>query len=56
MKARVDHCVVDMDGSPFADESEAKQAFIDHLIRLTALQGAEAVLGTQILKVTEEDD
>ncbi|NEV77626.1 hypothetical protein DYI24_11290 [Rhodopseudomonas sp. BR0C11] len=56
MKARVDSCVVGMQGNLFKGESEAKKAFIDHLVRLTALQGAEAILGTQILEVVPKDD
>lgn len=53
MTARVSDCFVRLSGQPFDDASEAKKRFIDHLIKLEALGGAEATLGEQVLQVVE---
>jgi hypothetical protein len=54
MSARVSDCFVSVSGQPFDDASEAKKKFIEHLSALEVLNGAEATLGEQILKVVEK--
>jgi len=54
MTARVSDCFVSVSGQPFDDASEAKRKFIEHLSALEVLNGAEATLGEQILKVVEK--
>jgi hypothetical protein len=54
MTARVSDCFVSVSGQPFDDASEAKRRFIDHLAKLSALGGAEAILGEQAVKVVEK--
>lgn len=53
MTARVSDCFVKVSGQPFEDSSEPKIQFIEHLLKLAALKGAEAILGEQVLTVIE---
>jgi hypothetical protein len=54
MTARASDCFVSVSGQPFGDASEAKKRFIDHLAKLSALGGAEAILGEQVVKVLKK--
>ncbi len=56
MTARVSDCFVSLTGQRFDKESDAKKQFIEHLVKLKALQseGGEAVLGVQTLNVIKE--
>lgn len=54
MTARVNDCFVRVAGEPFEGTSEAKVRFIEHLSKLSVLNGTEAVLGEQLLTVVEK--
>jgi hypothetical protein len=53
MTARVSDCVVRLEGPPFDGIDSAKRQFIEHLLKLAALNGAEVILGEQSLTVVE---
>jgi hypothetical protein len=51
MTARVSDCFVRVSGQAFDEASQSKMKFIEHLSKLAALNGAEAVLAEQIMAV-----
>jgi hypothetical protein len=53
MTARVNDCFVRVAGEPFEDIGEAKKRFIEHLAKLTVLNGAEVLLAEQTLTVVD---
>jgi hypothetical protein len=54
MTARLNDCFVQPSGRFFIEESPETQRFLDHLRKLEALGGAEAILDQQVLEVVEK--
>lgn len=54
MTVRVNTCVSELKGTTFEAMSEDKKKFMRHLFKLTALNGVEATLCTQVLTVVRQ--
>jgi hypothetical protein len=54
MTARIDNCFVEIAPKSFDGKSQDKIRFVKHLHKLAVLNGTEAVLGEQILRVVDK--
>jgi hypothetical protein len=54
MSATISDCVEKVSGETFDNISEGKRNFINHLLKLAALNGTRATLGTQVLTVVDQ--